>query len=171
MRPVRTRGSARRGPRDAHEHNCQVSNRGVAAAWRPQVHGTVWAMLVVVRDVLFQDRPQVPRPGDQHPVSDLGLGRRAPRWTAWSRNRVARSFQVHQQVPGLPHGPRAVRLRCHDSAWLFIRQALTRDQRPSQNCHESVSPRNDPAVAASRPACQASKVTSYDWRISFLHHR
>jgi len=45
----------------------QVSDPG-AAVWRPQVHAAVRAMLVIVRDVLVQDRPQVPRPGDQHPV-------------------------------------------------------------------------------------------------------
>jgi hypothetical protein len=51
----------------------QVGDRdcggGVAIRW-PQVSGSVWAMLVIVRDVLLQDRPQVPRPGDQHPVGE-----------------------------------------------------------------------------------------------------
>jgi hypothetical protein len=36
--------------------------------------GSVRAMVVVVRDVFIQDRAQVPRPGDQHPVGDLGPG-------------------------------------------------------------------------------------------------
>jgi hypothetical protein len=40
--------------------------------WWPQVPGPVRAMLVIVPGVLVQDRPQVPRPGDQHPVGDLG---------------------------------------------------------------------------------------------------
>jgi hypothetical protein len=31
-------------------------------------------MLVVVRDVLVQDRPEVPLPGDQQPVGDLSPG-------------------------------------------------------------------------------------------------
>jgi hypothetical protein len=34
----------------------------------------VRAMAVVVRGVLVQDRAQVPWPGDQHPVGDLGTG-------------------------------------------------------------------------------------------------
>ena len=29
-------------------------------------------MAIVMRDVLVQNRPEVPRPGDQHPVGDLG---------------------------------------------------------------------------------------------------
>jgi hypothetical protein len=32
----------------------------------------VRAMAVVVRDVLVQNRPQMPQPGDQHPVGGLG---------------------------------------------------------------------------------------------------
>jgi hypothetical protein len=33
----------------------------------------VRATLVVVRDVLVQDRAQVPRPGDQHPVGGASV--------------------------------------------------------------------------------------------------
>jgi hypothetical protein len=29
-------------------------------------------MPVIVRDVVIQHRPQVPRPGDQHPIGALG---------------------------------------------------------------------------------------------------
>jgi hypothetical protein len=53
----------------------QVGARGhramVAVRW-PQVPGPMRAMLVVVRDVLVQDRSQVPRPSDQNPVGDPG---------------------------------------------------------------------------------------------------
>jgi hypothetical protein len=38
-------------------------------------------MLVVMRYVLVQDQPQVPRPGDQHPVGDL---RSRASWNATS---------------------------------------------------------------------------------------
>jgi len=46
----------------------QVGDRccdAAAAVRGPQVPGPVRAMLVIVRDVLVQDRPQVPRPGDR----------------------------------------------------------------------------------------------------------
>jgi hypothetical protein len=36
-------------------------------------------MVVVVRGVLIQDRAQVPWPGDQHPVGDLGRAVRTQR--------------------------------------------------------------------------------------------
>ena len=42
----------------------------VVVVWWSRVPGPVRAMPVIVRDILIQDRPQVPRPGDQHPVSD-----------------------------------------------------------------------------------------------------
>src|SRR5215472_4158751 len=49
--------------------------RGLAVAVRwPQVPAPVRAMLVVMRNVLVQDRAQVPWPDDQHPVGDLGPG-------------------------------------------------------------------------------------------------
>jgi hypothetical protein len=51
----------------------QVGDGGrdaVVVVWWSQVPGPVRAMPVIVRDILIQDRPQVPRPGDQHPVSD-----------------------------------------------------------------------------------------------------
>src|SRR5580692_11684103 len=55
----------------------QAGDRGCAdvadVRWL-QVPGPVRAMVVVVRDVLGQDRAQVPRPGDQHPVGELGPG-------------------------------------------------------------------------------------------------
>ena len=55
----------------------QVGGRGcgdvVVVRWL-QVPRPVRAMLVIVRDVLLQHRPQVPWPGDQHPVGDLGPG-------------------------------------------------------------------------------------------------
>jgi hypothetical protein len=38
----------------------------VAVRW-PQIPGPVRAMLVVMADVLIQDRAQVPWPGDQQP--------------------------------------------------------------------------------------------------------
>jgi len=47
------------------------SRGSVACVRRPQVPGPVRAMPVVMRDVLVQDCPQVPRPGDQHPVGAL----------------------------------------------------------------------------------------------------
>ncbi len=34
--------------------------------------GSVRAMPVVVRGILVQDRPEMPWPGDQHPIGDLG---------------------------------------------------------------------------------------------------
>jgi hypothetical protein len=40
----------------------------------PQVPSPTRAMTVVMRDTLIQDRPQVPRPRDQHPVGDLSPG-------------------------------------------------------------------------------------------------
>jgi len=65
----------------SYPHRRQVSDRGcadvVVIRW-PQVPGPVRAMLVVMRDVLVQDRVQVPRPGDEHPVGDLGPGRAHP---------------------------------------------------------------------------------------------
>jgi hypothetical protein len=51
----------------------QWSRGDVAWVWRPQVPGPVRAVLVIVRGVLVQDRPQVPRPGDQYPVAITGL--------------------------------------------------------------------------------------------------
>ena len=47
---------------------------GVAVRW-PQIPGPVQTMPAVMRGVLLQDRPQVARPGDQHPIGDLGPGR------------------------------------------------------------------------------------------------
>jgi hypothetical protein len=38
----------------------------------PQVPGPVRAVPVVMVGVLLQDRPQMPRFGDQYPVGDLG---------------------------------------------------------------------------------------------------
>ena len=60
---------------------CQVGGCGsgdvVAVRWA-QLPGPVRAMAVVVRGVLVQDRAQVPWPGNQHPVGDLGPGRSHP---------------------------------------------------------------------------------------------
>ncbi len=53
----------------------QVPDRGcgdVACVRWPQVPGPVRTMPVIVRDVVIQHRPQVPRPGDQHPIGALG---------------------------------------------------------------------------------------------------
>ena len=76
MRLVCTRGSARRGPYGVVS---APSPGAVTAAvvlciviWWPQVSRPVRTMLVQVREVLIQDRVQVPRPGDQHAVGDLG---------------------------------------------------------------------------------------------------
>jgi hypothetical protein len=55
----------------------QVGDRAcdaVAVVWWLLVPAPVRAMLVLVRDVLLQDRPQMPRPGEQHPVGDLRPG-------------------------------------------------------------------------------------------------
>jgi hypothetical protein len=38
----------------------------------------VRAMPVELRDVLVQDRPQLPRPSHEHPAGDLGPGRAHP---------------------------------------------------------------------------------------------
>ena len=57
--------------------HCHVRDRGrgdVVAVWRSQVPGPMRAMVVLVHDVFVQYRPQVPGPGNQHPVSDLGPG-------------------------------------------------------------------------------------------------
>src|SRR5712664_1016727 len=64
-----------------YPHRGQVSDRAdddAAAVWWPQISGSVRAMLVVMRDILIQDRAQVPRPRDQHPVGALGPGRAHP---------------------------------------------------------------------------------------------
>jgi hypothetical protein len=54
----------------------QVSHRGRSGVfcvrW-PQVPGPVRAMLVIVHDVLVQNCPQVPLPGDQHPAHKIAL--------------------------------------------------------------------------------------------------
>lgn len=61
----------------SYPHGRQVGDRGrgdvVAVRW-PQVPGPVGAMLVIVRDILVKDRPEVPLPGDQHLVGDLSPG-------------------------------------------------------------------------------------------------
>ena len=51
----------------------------------------VWAMLVVVIDVLAQDQPQVPFAGDQHPVQALAPGAAHPAF----RDRVGYRRQLH----------------------------------------------------------------------------
>jgi hypothetical protein len=54
---------------------------GTAMMWsvrRPEVPGPVRVMPVIVRGVLVQDCPQMPWPGDQHPVGDLGADRAHP---------------------------------------------------------------------------------------------
>src|SRR5215468_146142 len=64
----------------------------VVAVWWPQVPGPVRAMLVIVRGVLVEDRPQVPRPGDQHPVGDLDPGGAHPPLGIGIRSRAARRY-------------------------------------------------------------------------------
>ena len=98
MLPVRTRGSARRGPfaavfsppsgRWSWPWCCRGSL--VAAG-----SGLGAAMVVVVRDVLFQDRAQVPLPGDQHPVGDLGPGCSHPALGISVRSRAPRRDLHH----------------------------------------------------------------------------
>jgi hypothetical protein len=64
-------------PSPPYSRRRQVGGGGhgdAVAVWWPQVPGSVRAMVVIVRGVFIQDRAQVPRPGDQHPVGDLGSG-------------------------------------------------------------------------------------------------
>ena len=78
MRLVRTRDQpaeylpascpGRRRAGDKRRHD------GVIAVRWPQVPAPVQAMAVVVHVVFIQDRPQMPGPGDQHPVGDLRPG-------------------------------------------------------------------------------------------------
>ncbi len=61
-------------PATSYPRRRKVGGQGcavVVVVRRPQVPGPVRAMPVVMGDILVQDRPQVPRPGDQHPVGDL----------------------------------------------------------------------------------------------------
>src|SRR5690348_18211288 len=93
MRPVRTRESARRGPCGVVSALSPGQRPGVAAVRRPQVHGPVRAMLVIVRDVLGQDRPQVPRPGRGAQNDGELTPRRRPsrrfEWVAGMSGRIA----------------------------------------------------------------------------------
>jgi hypothetical protein len=68
---------------------------GVACVRWPQVPGPVRAMLVVVRDILVQDCPQVPWPGDQHPVGVLSLDGPYPALGIGVRCRAARRDLHH----------------------------------------------------------------------------
>jgi hypothetical protein len=77
----------------------RVSNRGAAAVRRPQVHGPVRAMLATVRNVPAQDRPQVPRPGGQHPAGDLSPDGAHPAPGTGVRSRAARR-DLHHLDPG-----------------------------------------------------------------------
>jgi hypothetical protein len=52
-------------------------------------------MPVVMRYVLVQDRPQVPRPGDQHPVGDLSPDGAHPPFGKGVRSRAARRDLHH----------------------------------------------------------------------------
>jgi len=102
MLPVRTRGSARPRPSAAVSSRRQVGDRDrgdVGAVRWPQVPGSVRAMAVIVRDILIQDRAQVPRPGDEQPVGDLGPGCAHPALGISVRPRTARR-DLHHLDPG-----------------------------------------------------------------------
>ena len=54
-------------------------------------------MPVVMHAVLIQDRPQVPRPGDQHPIGDLRPDLRQARFS-----QVEAVFYANDSVPTNP---------------------------------------------------------------------
>src|SRR5690349_9967562 len=91
-----------------YSHRRQVGDRScddvVAVRW-PQIPGPVRAMLVVVRDILIQDGPEVPWPGDQHPVGDLGPDGAHPAFGIGVRPR-ALWRDLHYLDPGI--GERSV---------------------------------------------------------------
>jgi hypothetical protein len=72
----------------------------VVVVWWPQVPGLVRAMLAIVRDVLVQDRAQMPCPGDQHPVGDLGPGGAHPALGIGVRPRAAWRDLHHLDLRG-----------------------------------------------------------------------
>jgi hypothetical protein len=81
----------------------QVGARGysdVAAVRWPQVPGPVRAMLVVTHGVVVQDRVQVPWPGDQHPIGDLGPGCAHPAFGIGVRPRAPRRDLQHVDLCG-----------------------------------------------------------------------
>ena len=80
----------------------QVGDGGCDATvvvWWSQVPGPVRAMPVIVRDILIQDRPQVPRPGDQHRAGDLRRDGANPALVMRVRSRAARR-DLHHLDPG-----------------------------------------------------------------------
>jgi hypothetical protein len=86
-------------PWSSDRPNMTVSGSQVPGAVRwLQVPGPVRATPVVVRHILVQDRPQVPWPGDQHPVGDLGPDGAHPALRIVVRSRAARR-DLHRLDP------------------------------------------------------------------------
>ena len=61
----------RAAPYPRHRQVCDGCYNDAARIRWPQVPGPVRTMPVIGRDVLLQHCPQVPRPGDQHPIGAL----------------------------------------------------------------------------------------------------
>lgn len=104
----------------------QVGNRvgdDATAVWWPQIPGPVRATLVVVRDVLVQDRAQVPRPGlrssrakaastARSAQSSLGLGCwRRSNATSWRSTSSSASFDADERASSAIHPARRTNIR------------------------------------------------------------
>ena len=153
----------------------QVSGGGhgaVVVVWWPQVPGSVRAMVVVVRGVFIQDRAQVPWPGDQHPVGDLGPGFSDPALGIRVRSRAARRdlhyldprAREHRVEPGASAlAPETAGPACcsqpmnSGSCPAPACQVRPREQAPCGNGPRSCP---QPPTASPRPGCPAASPAS-----------
>jgi hypothetical protein len=101
----------------------------LASVRREQDPGPMRAMLVVMHNVLIQNRAQVPCPGNQHPVRELGPNCPHPAFSKSIRPQAARRDLHHLDPRALKYrvecfrelyGPRS-RIRNRNRAALFPR--------------------------------------------------